>query len=61
MKAIQSMLDEYKKERDPYKLGFDCGLNGPNTDNCHFSIFSSPENPKKWEQGKRAGESKRKK
>jgi len=59
MKAIESILSEYKKERDPYKLGFDCGLNGANMENCHCSIFSSPENTKKWEQGKRDGDAKR--
>lgn len=35
-----------------YKMGYDCGINGANKTNCHFSIFSSPENTKAWEKGK---------
>lgn len=34
-----------------YEAGFDSGLNGPNTVNCHFSIFNTPENTKKWQRG----------
>jgi len=36
-----------------YELGKDCANNGPNDKNCHFSIFSSPENTREWERGKR--------
>ena len=40
----------------PYEAGYDCGSNGANTVNCHFSIFSLPEDTKEWERGKRDGE-----
>lgn len=39
-----------------YEKGYDCGLNGANMDNCHFAIFSTPENTRAWEQGKRDAE-----
>ena len=39
-----------------YELGRDCGSNGANTKNCHFGIFSDPENTKAWEQGKKDAE-----
>lgn len=39
-----------------YKLGYDCGLNGANTTNCDFRIFSTPENTKEWERGNKDGE-----
>lgn len=39
------------------ELGYDCGKNGPNTRNCHFAIFSTPENTAAWERGMREAES----
>lgn len=39
-----------------YELGYDCAVNGANTTNCHFSIFSSPDRTKAWEDGKKVGE-----
>lgn len=39
-----------------YLMGFDCAMNGANTTNCHFSIFSSEQNTREWEQGKQDGE-----
>lgn len=38
-----------------YNAGYDCGQNGPNTVNCHFSLFSTPENTMAWERGKNDG------
>ena len=35
-----------------YKMGVDCAINGANTTNCNFPIFSSPENTAAWERGK---------
>lgn len=55
------MLEELKKYTPPtrnaeyaYKMGYDCEINGANTTNCHFSIFSSKENTRAWEEGKKA-------
>lgn len=36
--------------------GYACGLHGPNTHNCHFSLFATPALTKAWEEGKRRGE-----
>lgn len=36
-----------------YEAGWDCEINGANTENCHFSLFSSPEMTKAWEHGKK--------
>lgn len=35
-----------------YTLGTDCAINGADTVNCHFSIFSKPEFTRAWEEGK---------
>lgn len=39
-----------------YGMGKDAGLNGANMTNCHFGIFSCPENTAEWERGKLDGE-----
>ena len=35
-----------------YDAGYDCGINGPNTTNCHFTYFSTKELTEEWERGK---------
>lgn len=35
-----------------YEAGRDAAINGPNTTNCHFRFFSSPESTAAWERGK---------
>lgn len=53
-KQLVSKLIPPKRELNyAYKMGLDCGQNGANTTNCHFAIFSSHENMKEWERGKR--------
>lgn len=44
------------KEKVCYTMGYDCGLNGADEKNCHFSLFSSLENTKAWEAGKTQAE-----
>lgn len=39
-----------------FQAGYDCGKNGPNQNNCHFSWFSTPEQTKAWEAGKAKAE-----
>lgn len=39
-----------------YEAGYNCGVRGPNTDNCHFGFFGSPASTKEWERGKAAGD-----
>ena len=34
-----------------YRLGYNCGKNGPNTTNCHFAAFETPEKEKEWNRG----------
>ncbi len=53
---ISKLILPKRVENYAYKMGKDCALNGANTKNCHFSIFSSPQNTKAWERGKRACE-----
>lgn len=35
-----------------YEYGWLAGEMGSDEKNCHFSIFSTPENTKEWERGK---------
>jgi len=36
-----------------YRMGFDFEMNGTNTTNCHFSIFSSKANIEAWQKGRK--------
>lgn len=38
-----------------YRMGLKSISEGPNEENCHFSIFSSPEDTKAWERGRKEG------
>lgn len=48
-------MNEEKQFKDAYEAGFDAGLNGPNTENCNFAFFNTPENTRQWEMGNAAG------
>jgi ribosome modulation factor len=50
------MSDAVKAARE---AGIDCGLNGPNTTNCHFAHFATPAQTAAWEGGKRHGSDER--
>jgi len=39
-------------KQEAYDFGYDCGKNGSNTTNCHYSIFATKELMKAWERGK---------
>ncbi len=53
MSELLKVLNIPKVSRkEAYKYGYDCGINGVNETNCHFSIFSSKENTKAWEEGR---------
>ncbi len=43
-------------KKTAYKMGYDCGKNGVNLKNCHFTIFSQKEFTKAWEDGKKKAE-----
>ena len=51
---INKLIVPEKTLDDCYQAGRDYALNGANTDNCHFSLFSSPENTAEWERGREA-------
>lgn len=34
-----------------FEMGRDAKLNGPNTTNCHFRLFRTPDHTKAWEAG----------
>lgn len=36
--------------------GYRCAIEGANIDNCHFSLFATPELTRAWEEGKRIAE-----
>ncbi len=40
-------------EKTCFDMGYDCHVNGANTTNCNFSLFSTRENTAAWEAGKR--------
>jgi hypothetical protein len=50
---VSRLIPPKRDKSYAYKMGYDCGKNGANTTNCHFSIFSSKENTKEWERGKK--------
>jgi len=54
-KLIKNLIPPKRSKEYAYKMGLDCAKNGANTINCHFSIFSSPENTKAWEKGVKDG------
>ena len=35
-----------------FKAGYDAEMNGANTTNCHFSLFSAPQFTAAWENGR---------
>jgi len=45
--------------QEAYEQGLDSGLNGANTTNCHFRLFSSPDKTRAWERGNHAGKIKK--
>ena len=43
-------------EDDCYNAGYDCGMNGANTNNCAITYFSTKEKTTRWEAGKKQGD-----
>jgi hypothetical protein len=42
-------------EKHAEEMGRDCAINGPNKQNCHFSLFANETLIKAWERGKQEG------
>jgi len=53
---IKKLIPPQHDKSYAYKMGYDCGVNGANTTNCHFALFSSKENTEEWERGKKEGD-----
>jgi len=54
--TIRHIIPQPRDERYAYRMGYDCGKNGPNETNCHFGIFGKKEHTRAWERGKADGE-----
>jgi len=52
LELVKRLIPPTRSKEYAYKMGKDCAKNGPNIENCHFSIFSSRENTEAWERGK---------
>lgn len=52
---MRLLLTSKVSAEEARRKGYDFGLHGANETNCHFSLFSSPELTKAWEEGKRRG------
>jgi len=55
MKNFQSFIADIPKVNAEicFKAGYDAEMNGANTTNCHFSLFSNPQFAAAWENGKK--------
>jgi hypothetical protein len=47
---------KWTPEKAAFVAGKDCVLSGPNTSNCHFRHFATPQQTRAWEQGKAEGD-----
>jgi hypothetical protein len=47
----QAMNEERTPEQAAFEAGRDCAINGPNTRNCHYLHFATPEMTIAWERG----------
>ena len=50
---IKKLIPPKRNKAYAHRMGIDCAKNGPNIENCHFSIFSSRDNADEWERGLR--------
>jgi ribosome modulation factor len=58
LKTVMHLVESIPttNEKICYAMGYDCGMNGADAKNCHFSLFSKPEYTRAWEDGKRQAE-----
>ena len=57
--AVAEKNDKRTPEQRAEDAGYDAGRNMPNTTNCHFAHFATPEQTKAWERGKKRGDAER--
>ena len=43
--------------KEAYEAGMSCAIEGPSSENCHFSIFENEDLKHAWEEGLSDGES----
>jgi len=59
MEQIKNIIKEASKYRGNlkkcYEMGYDAGLNGANTENCHFGLFATKEMSDAWSVGNKVG------
>ena len=53
IKAVIASIHNHP-DRVCFEAGYDCEMNGANTKNCHFSLFSTREHTRAWEEGRQA-------
>ena len=56
---LSKLIPPVYSENECYEAGFDSGLNGSNSTNCHFSYFATKEKMERWEKGSKDGEQER--
>ncbi len=56
---ILNEANKYKGNLKLYEMGYDAGLNGANTDNCHFGLFATKKMSDIWSKGSKDGEAKK--
>lgn len=49
--ALAQRLTKAPTEDEAEAAGYDCGLRGVTTENCHFSLFMRPVLTRAWERG----------
>lgn len=52
--AVAEKNDKRTPEQRAEDAGYDAGRNKPNTTNCHFSHFATPEQTRAWSAGRSA-------
>lgn len=50
-KHVMDLIASELTFANPYDAGFDAGMNGPNTSNCHFMFFSTKARSAEWSRG----------
>lgn len=44
-----------RTKKEAYKAGYDCGINGATTKNCHFAFFATKELSESHSKGTKDG------
>lgn len=58
---VKFIIDTYAKPKSfdtAFDAGYDCAINGANTNNCDFRWFSSKASMEEWTRGNKEGKAK---